>query len=147
MYIISACLLGQNCKYNGGNNHTDGVIEFSKKHNYIPICPEVDGGLESPRPPAEIIEGRVINCEGTDVTDAFLRGTKIVWEKIVRKSHELGEEIDGAILKANSPSCGSGKIYDGTFSRKTIDGDGVLAAFLKEKGIKVMSELEINLED
>ncbi|WP_312653021.1 DUF523 domain-containing protein [Aminipila sp.] len=147
MYIISGCLLGENCRYNGGNNYIDWIKEFSKKHNYISVCPEVDGGLEIPRPPAEITEGRVINCEGTDVTDAFLRGTEIVWEKIVRKSQELGEEIEGAILKANSPSCGSGKIYDGTFSRKTIDGDGFLAAFLKEKGIKVMSELEINLED
>lgn len=147
MYIISGCLLGQNCKYNGGNNHTDWVIEFSKKHNYIPVCPEVDGDLGIPRSPAEIVEGRVINCQGTDVTDAFLRGTEIVWEKIVQKSQELDEEIEGAILKSNSPSCGSGKIYDGTFSHKAINGDGFLAAFLKEKDIKVVSELEINLED
>lgn len=147
MYIISGCLLGENCRYNGGHNLVDQVVEFSKKHNYISVCPEVEGGLEIPRPPAEIVKGKVINCEGTDVTEAFRLGTEIVWEKIVRKSQELGEEIEGAILKANSPSCGSGKIYDGTFSRKIIEGDGFLAALLKEKGIKVVNELEINLED
>lgn len=147
MYIISECLLGGNCRYNGGNNRIDQVVDFSKKHNYIAVCPEVEGGLEIPRPPAEIVEGRVINCEGTDVTEAFRRGTEIVWDKIVRRSQELGEDIEGGILKAKSPSCGSGTIYDGTFSRKLIEGDGFLAALLKEKGIKVVNELEINLED
>nr|WP_315022663.1 DUF523 domain-containing protein [uncultured Aminipila sp.] len=147
MYIISGCLLGQNCKYNGGNNHTDWVIEFTKKHNYIPVCPEVEGGLSTPRQTVEIVKGRAVNNQGVDVTEAFRLGCERVWEAAIRKSQELGEDIEGAILKANSPSCGSGKIYDGTFSHKTIDGDGFLAAYLKEKDIKVVSELEINLED
>ncbi|WP_312353206.1 DUF523 domain-containing protein [Aminipila sp.] len=147
MYIISGCLLGQNCKYNGGNNFTGWVIEFAEKHNYISVCPEMAGGLKSPRPSVEIKDGRAVNCEGLDVTDAFQIGCRRVWEDAVRKAQELGEEIEGAILKAKSPSCGSGTIYDGTFSRKEIAGDGFLASYLKEKGIKVISELEINLED
>lgn len=146
MYIISGCLLGQNCKYNGGNNYTRWVDEFSKKHTYISVCPEVAGGLETPRIPVEIVECRAVNKEGLDVTEEFRRGCDVSWEEVVKKVRESGEEIEGAILKAKSPSCGSNKIYDGTFSHKVIDGDGFFAAYVKQKGIKVVSELEINLE-
>ncbi len=147
MYIISGCLLGENCKYNGGNNLTDWVAAFSKRHHYISVCPEVEGGLATPRPPVEIIDGRAVNCEGLDVTEAFRRGCEAVWQASCLKAWELGEEIEGAILKAKSPSCGNGKIYDGTFSHQVTEGDGFLAAYLKEKGLKVISELEINLEE
>lgn len=147
MYIISGCLLGHNCKYNGGNNYTDWVIEFSKKYNCISVCPEKAGGLKSPRPPVEIIDGRAVNNEGLDLTEAFQLGCAIEWEAIIRKAKELDEEIEGAILKANSPSCGSGTIYDGTFSHKVIEGDGFFATYLKKKGIRIISELEINRED
>ncbi|WP_202931053.1 DUF523 domain-containing protein [Aminipila terrae] len=129
MYIISGCLLGQNCRYNGGNNFIDWVKAFSRKHNYIPVCPEVEGGLETPRPPVEIRDGRAVNREGSDVTEFFRRGCEMVWENSCRRAQELGEEIEGAILKANSPSCGSGMIYDGTFSRQLTEGDGFLTAF------------------
>ncbi|MHC1722905.1 MAG: DUF523 domain-containing protein [Aminipila sp.] len=147
MYIISGCLLGENCRYNGRNNYTEWVKAFSEKHHYISVCPEVEGGLGTPRPTVEIINGRAVNNEGIDVTDAFRRGCELIWEHASRRAKELGEDIEGAILKAKSPSCGSGNIYDGTFSHTVIEGDGFLAALLKEKGVKIVNELDINLED
>ncbi len=144
MYIISGCLLGENCKYNGGNNFTDWVLEFSKKHNFISVCPEIMGGLEAPRSPVEIVNGRAINMLGEDVTDAFVKGCELVWEKTLAYAKELGEEIEGAILKAKSPSCGSGIIYDGTFSHIETEGNGFLAAYLKGKGIKIVNEFDLN---
>lgn len=146
MYIISGCLLGENCKYNGGNNFIEWVKNFSEKHNYIAVCPEVQGGLTTPRIPAEILDGRVINKEGLDLTEEFKRGCEVSWNEAIKKANELGEEIEGAILKARSPSCGSGTIYDGSFSHKIIEGYGFFAAYLKQKGVKIVSELEINLE-
>ena len=156
MYIISACLAGENCKYNGGNNYNESVCQFTKKHNCIMICPEMEGGLPAPRPPAEQIrsedqcavcasdqmrEGdrtvRVVNKEGRDVTEEFYRGAKISLARAEERAHELGEPIEGAILRANSPTCGSGTIYDGTFSGVLTEGDGIFAGMLKEKGIHV----------
>jgi uncharacterized protein YbbK (DUF523 family) len=140
MYIISGCLLGENCKYNGGNNFTDWVVEFANTHSYISVCPEVLGGLKSPRAPVEILGGRAINCEGLDVTAEFEKGCKLVWEISQEKAIALGEKIEGAILKAKSPSCGSNTIYDGSFSHTIIEGNGFLVQLLKDKGIKIVSE-------
>ncbi|QIB70082.1 DUF523 domain-containing protein [Aminipila butyrica] len=144
MYIISGCLLGENCKYNGGNNRTDWIVEFARAHPFISVCPELAGGLEAPRPPVEIVEGRAINQEGLDVTEAFLQGCKAVWADSCQRARELNEEIEGAILKAKSPSCGCGIIYDGSFSHREIPGDGFLTTFLKEKNIEVITELEMD---
>lgn len=144
MYLISGCLLGHNCKYNGGNNHNQEVVDFCKEHQYCIVCPESMSGLPTPRPPAEYVGGRIMDREGNDVTEAFERGTVLSLERAFREADRCGEKIEGAILKANSPSCGSGKIYDGSFSGELIAGDGCFTAKLKERGIKVISEKEIN---
>ncbi|MEG0923614.1 MAG: DUF523 domain-containing protein [Anaerovoracaceae bacterium] len=144
MYLISGCLLGNNCKYSGGNNYNEDVVEFCKSHSYVPVCPEGISGLPTPRPPAEIVCGKVIDKNGKDVTEAFERGAKLSFEQAIYASKEAGEIIEGAILKANSPSCGSGQIYDGTFGNVLIQGDGYFAKLLKENGIKVITDKEIN---
>jgi uncharacterized protein YbbK (DUF523 family) len=137
MYIISACLVGENCKYDGGNNYNESVCQFTKEHNCIMICPEMDGGLGAPRPPAEQVGDRVINQEGEDVTRAFRRGAEKSLEKSLAEAERLGEPVEGAILRANSPTCGCGTIYDGTFSGILTEGDGIFARLLKERGIPV----------
>ena len=137
MYIISACLVGENCKYDGGNNYNESVCQFTKEHNCIMICPEMDEGLGAPRPPAEQVRDRVINKEGEDVTEAFGRGAEKSLEKALAEAERLGEPVEGAILRANSPTCGSGTIYDGTFSGVLTEGDGIFARLLKERGIPV----------
>lgn len=142
MYIISACLLGKNCKYNGGNNYNQQVIDFCKTHSYITVCPEVAGKLPCPRPPAEYVGDRVLDKEGKDVTLQFQQGAKAEYDRVLEIAKQRNETIEGAILKANSPSCGSNKIYDGTFSGKLIDGDGCFVKILKENGIPVISEKE-----
>ena len=153
MYIISACLTGENCKYDGGNNYNGSVCQFTKEHNCIMICPEMDGGLPSPRPPAEQVRifekdesgcagkenypVKVVNKEGQDVTEEFFSGARRSLEKALAEAERLGEEIEGAILRANSPTCGSGRIYDGTFSGVLTEGDGIFAKMLKDRGIPV----------
>lgn len=143
MYLISGCLLGNNCKYDGGNNYNREVEDFSRNHAYCVVCPEGISGLPTPRPPAEYVGERIMDREGNDVTEAFERGAALSLEQALREADRRGEKIEGAILKANSPSCGSGKIYDGTFSKVLIDGYGCFAAKLREQGIKVISEKEI----
>lgn len=140
MYIISSCLLGNNCKYNGGNNFNADVIEFAKNHSYYAICPEVEGGLTIPRIPSEKKGNIFIDKEGKDVTKAFLAGAEKSWEKVKKQSEKIKEPIEGAILKDKSPSCGCDKIYDGTFTKTLINGDGCFASLLKEKGIPVYTE-------
>lgn len=140
MYIVSACLAGRNCRYNGQAEETPWIKELTRHSKCVLVCPEDDGNLPTPRPPAERIGDRILNKEGKDVTDAFYVGAEksLATAKI---SAKIGrEEIHLAILKANSPSCGCGTIYDGTFSGKLIQGDGVFAAMLKEEGITVISE-------
>lgn len=144
MYVISGCLLGHNCKYNGGNNHNQAVVDFCRDKNICIVCPEGISGLPTLRPPAEYTaDGRITDRTGKDVTEAFERGAVLSLEKALRKAEELGESIEGAVLKANSPSCGSGRIYDGTFSGKLTTGDGCFTRMLKDKGIKVISEKEL----
>ena len=143
MYIISGCLLGNNCKYNGGNNRNEKVIEFSRNHSYCIACPESLSGLGTPRPPAENIGGRIVDHEGRDVTDEFMKGAEKSLQQAMAEAESRGEKIEGAILKAKSPSCGSGKIYDGTFTGTLVDGDGCFTAMLKRMDIKVITEKEI----
>ena len=142
MYIVSGCLLGRNCKYNGGNNANEDVIEFCKTHKYIEVCPESAAKLPCPRPPAEIVGSRVLNKYGKDLTNEFDRGAELSLNTCMTMSNLTGEPIEGAILKANSPSCGCGKIYDGTFTGTLTEGDGIFARRLKRMGIDVITEKE-----
>ena len=135
--MVSACLLGENCKYSGGNNRHEKVLEYIKGHEVIPICPEVMGGLPTPRPPAEIVSGEVINRLGVSVDREYRLGA----EKALKLARE--KQIDLAILQPRSPSCGTKEIYDGTFSGKRIPGMGVTAALLKEKGFPVLGADEL----
>ena len=143
MYLISGCLLGHNCKYNGGNNYHQGVIDFASKHSHYPVCPEGISGLPTPRPPAEYVGDRVIDKEGRDVTDFFVRGAEVSLMEARKEAERRGETIEGAILKANSPSCGSGQIYDGSFSGTRISGNGCFTKILLDQDIHVISEKEI----
>ena len=132
--MVSACLLGDNCKYNGGNNYNLELSEFLKDYDVIKVCPEMLGGLSVPRVPAEILNGNVINKEGIDITNNYVEGAKKTL------SIALENDIKVAILKKNSPSCGMGMIYDGTFSHTLVSGDGIAAKLLKENGIRILNE-------
>ena len=131
--LVSACLLGVDCKYNGGNNYDEEIFKKLEKYELIPVCPEIFGGLSTPRKPSEIVGDKVINNEGLDVTNSFKRGA----EETLELAKKLG--VKKAILKAKSPSCGNGKIYDGTFTGTIIDGDGITTKLLKENGIEVIT--------
>ncbi len=137
MKIVSACLAGINCDYKGGSRQCPKVIEMIRNGKAIPVCPEQLGGLTTPRTPAEQKADKVITKDGADVTAQF--------EKGAQEGLKIAKLVNctGAILKAKSPSCGSGKIYDGTFSKTLIDGDGTFAKLLKENGIEVLIEDEI----
>lgn len=130
--IVSACLLGENCKYNGGNNLCQKVIDFVKDHEVIPVCPEQMGGLSTPRLPAEICNGKVVNTEGVSVDAEFRKGAEAALDIA------LEEGATQAILQPRSPSCGCKQVYDGTFSRTLIPGKGVFAQLLADHGIKLM---------
>lgn len=141
--LCSACLLGVKCRYDGQGKPNEKVIGLLSKEILIPVCPEQLGGLSTPRTPAEItgqgglvLDGKtkVMTKTGGDVTENFVRGA----EEALRIAKVFGARK--AILKQKSPSCGCGKIYDGTFSDKLVAGDGVAAALLKRNGIKVISE-------
>ena len=145
MYIISKCLLGENCKYNGANNLSEDVVQFCKNHTFTSVCPETCGGLKAPRDPAEIVRSedgffRVIDASGKDLTENFLSGAEKELDNSIRTAEKMGESIEGAILKANSPSCGAGKVYDGSFSRTLVEGDGIFAGRLRELGIEIANE-------
>ena len=135
--LVSACLLGCPCRYDGKSKPNGAVLALMDKHTLIPVCPEQMGGLATPRPPAECREGGVFTESGTDVTAQYRRGAgdALRLAKLYGCTH--------AILKERSPSCGSGSIYDGSFSRNLIPGEGVTAALLKENGITVLGESEV----
>lgn len=135
--MVSACLLGENCKYSGGNNRHEKVLAFLNGHEVIPVCPEVMGGLPTPRPPAEIVCGTVINRDGVNVDKEYRRGAERALEIAQR------EQIDLAILQSRSPSCGVKEIYDGTFSGTRIPGQGVTAKLLADNGFRVMDAGEL----
>ena len=130
--MVSACLMGDNCKYNGGNNLSQKVLNYVKGHEVIPVCPEVLGGLPTPRIPAEIVDGTVITKDGRNVNEEFKKGAEIALKMAVEN------QIDLVILQSRSPSCGPKQIYDGSFSGKRIDGQGIFAKLLIEKGIKIL---------
>ena len=130
--IVSACLAGDNCKYNGGNNLNQRMMAFCQSHEMIKVCPEVLGGLPIPRPSAEIVDGQVMNTEGKNVTKEFSLGSQKALE-IVKK-----ENPDLIILQSRSPSCGIKQIYDGTFSGKKILGHGFFAELCIMAGYKVL---------
>ena len=136
--LISACLVGDKVKYDGHSNYNEKIKLLLEKYELIPFCPEVEGGLTTPRKPSERVKDRVKMVDGKDVTKNFLTGADLALNICLY----LGIKI--AILKENSPSCGSHKIYDGTFSKKLIDGEGVTTELLRRKGIKVISEEEID---
>lgn len=135
--IVSACLLGENCKYNGGNNKNANVLALADKFDIIPVCPEVFGGLEIPRPPSEIAGDRVVSNQGEDVTFQFNDGA----EKTLYIAKEHNCPV--ALLKERSPSCGCGKIYDGSFSGTVVDGNGITAQLLLDNDIAVFGESQI----
>ena len=135
--IISACLIGENCKYDGGNNLNEKVARLSEDNELIPVCPEVLGGLTTPRIPCEIVDGKVTDRNGTSRDSEFRSGAQKALEIAVN------EGADCAILQSRSPSCGIGTIYDGSFTGKLISGDGVFADLLKKHGIRVIDVKDI----
>ncbi len=134
--LISECLLGVDCRYDGRTNACPDLWQKLREHGHtiVPVCPEQLGGLSTPRPPVEWQGGRAMNIEGKDCTEAFLRGA----EQALKVSELYGCEL--AILKAHSPSCGTYQIYDGTFSDTLTEGNGATAELLLQKGIKVIDE-------
>ena len=141
MILVSACLLGINCKYDGGNNFNQKVFDLVKEGKAIPVCPEQLGGLKTPRIPSEIkmIDGKrcVINSEGEDVTENFEKGAI----EVLKLAKELG--IKKAVLKSKSPSCGVNKIYSGNFDKQLVDGNGITADLLIRNGIEVITPDEL----
>lgn len=136
--LVSSCLLGNPCRYDGGRKPSLAVIALEKQFRLIPVCPEAAGGLAIPHPPSEQVGGRVISRDGRDVTAAFMLGAKKTLETARRYRCRY------AVLKERSPSCGKGSIYDGTFSGRLIPGDGVTAALLMQSGIQVFGESELD---
>ena len=135
--LVSACLLGVDCKYSGGNNYNEKVLEYIKDYEVIPVCPEIMGGLSTPRLPSERIEKKVLNNQGIDVTSEYAKGAN--------ETLKLAKlfNVKKALLKAKSPSCGKGKIYDGTFTSTLIDGNGVTVDLLESNNIEVITEQDL----
>ena len=136
--LVSACLVGLNCKYNGKNNYNPKILELMKKYNFILICPEFDGGLSIPRDPSEILGDKVIISKGVDVTDNYNKGAQHALE--LAKIYKCNK----ALLKEKSPSCGKDSTYDGTFTHTLIKRPGVCAKLLLENNIKIYGESEID---
>lgn len=160
MYIISRCLLGFDCKYNGGNNRNDEIIEFFRTHDCVTVCPETAAGLESPRDSAEITgvdvgeDGKdkftVVSKSGADLSEAFDYGARLSLASVLVEAGSRKERkgiIEGAILKANSPSCGTGVVYDGTFTGTLTKGFGVFADKLIDACLEERANPEISDEN
>ena len=130
--MVSACLLGQNCKYTGGNNRNQRVLDFVEGHEVIPVCPEVAAGLGVPRTPVEIVQGRVQTKDGVSVDEPLRRAVARILDEV------RALDIDCAVLQSRSPTCGVNQIYDGTFTGTRITGSGVLAQALKDAGYRVI---------
>ncbi len=137
---VSACLLGCPCRYDGKSMTSPKILELLKDCTLVPVCPEVMGGLATPRAPIEIVKGRAVNKNNEDVTAAFDQGSQIALDLV------LEEGCDAAVLMQRSPSCGCGKIYDGTFDGHLIEGDGWFTRLLKEKGIPTIASDTFNEE-
>lgn len=132
--IVSACLLGVSCRYDGNSKPNEKIIDLKEKYNLIPICPEIMGGLPTPRMSAEIKEGCVRTENGIDVTEEYKKGA----EEALKLAKLFG--CKKAVLKENSPSCGCGKIYNGEFTRTLKDGNGITAELFIKNGIDVFGE-------
>ncbi len=137
MIVVSRCLIGENCTYAKKNNLCKELLELYNEGKVIPVCPEVLGGLPIPRTPCEKIGDKVIAKDGIDRTYEYQKGAKIALDTCLKNNVKI------AVVKAKSPSCGKGKIYDGTFSHTLVDGNGVFVEMLLEHGIKVYTENEI----
>lgn len=133
-FAVSACLCGFPCRYDGKSKPDERIKALYEEGRALPVCPEKLGGLTTPRTPCEIINGRVVSSDGEDRTNEYLLGSQKVLE--LCKKHGIKK----AILKQNSPSCGSTHIYDGTFSGTLIEGEGCLTALLRKNGIEVTGE-------
>lgn len=137
MILVSACLAGFDCKYNGGNNVDDTIVQLVKEGKAIPVCPEELGGLTTPRAPSEVTMMQqkrcVVNTEGQDVTAPFVLGAQKCFA--IAKRYDCQQ----AILQPRSPSCGKGKIYNGKFEKVLVDGNGVFAELLLQNGITVFT--------
>ena len=136
--LISSCLLGVSCRYDGKSVPNDAAKNLSTKFELVPFCPEIYGGLSTPRTPSERVGERVMSKTGTDVTDNYNKGAG----EGLMLCRQLGIEI--ALLKEKSPACGSRGIYDGTFTGTLVDGEGVLAELLRKNGVKVYGESQID---
>ena len=135
--LVSACLLGTACRYDGKSKPSDEVIALAEEYELVPVCPEIYGGLPTPRIPSERVGEKTLMKDGTDVTENYLRGAHAA----LSLYRTLG--CSAALLKARSPSCGKGEIYDGSFTGSLTSRDGVTAELLLNEGIAVFSECEI----
>ena len=130
--LVSACLLGENCKYNGGNNFSPEVAEFVRDKEVLPICPEMMAGMGCPRTPIEIVDGVLMDRDGNNVDAAMRKAVEEAME-LIRK-----EDIQCAVLQSRSPTCGVNQVYDGSFSGKLVSGSGILAQALKDAGYQTI---------
>ncbi len=135
--LVSACLLGVSCRYDGKSKPHPAVLALQGQHQLIPVCGEVFGGLPTPRTPAERVGDRVLTADGGDVTAQYIRGA----EEVLALARRMDCRV--ALLKERSPACGTGEIYDGSFSRTLIPGDGVTAELLRKSGIAVFGESRV----
>ncbi|OGR81075.1 MAG: purine-nucleoside phosphorylase [Elusimicrobia bacterium GWC2_64_44] len=134
--LVSACLLGEKCRYDGGGKYCAEAMRLAERYEFVPVCPEVLGGMPTPRPPSEILGDRVIAIDGSDVTAQFRLGA----QRALAAARKAGAVK--ALLKSGSPSCGRGLVHDGLFSGKLVPGNGVTTALLEENGIAVCTELD-----
>jgi uncharacterized protein YbbK (DUF523 family) len=137
--VVSACLLGVPCTHDGSGRPSPAVVALGATHRLVPVCPETAGGLPTPRPAAErsAVDGRVRTADGADVTDAYRRGARQA------VALAIASGATAAVLKARSPSCGCHEIYDGSFTRTRVSGEGVTAQALREAGLHVVSEEDL----
>ena len=135
--LVSACLLGENCKYNGGNNYSASVAEYVKDMEVIPVCPEMAAGFGCPRLPMEIVDGVLINRDGVSLDEPMRLAITRILDSL------QGQEIQCAVLKSRSPTCGVRQVYDGTFSGNLISGMGLFAQALAEQGYQVVDSEEV----
>jgi len=136
--LVSACLLGINCKYNGGNNFNQKVYDLSLTHELIPVCPECLGKLPTPREPSEIVEGKVMTKTGQNVDNQFRIGA------LDALQIAIDEKVNCAVLQSRSPSCGVISVYDGSFTGVLKPGSGIFASLLMENGIRTLDVTEID---
>lgn len=135
--LVSACLMGHNCKYNGGNNQNDILIEYLKDKQVVCVCPEITSGLGAPRPCVEIVDGEIRTKEGENYQKEYQKGVDMTLESI------KGEKIDLCVLMSRSPTCGVNTIYDGTFSGRLVPGQGMLAKALIDSGYNVIDVADL----